>query len=289
MQFCTISSTSHLYKAYALAESISIFGGFLHILITNKKTRFKPNRQEGNIQFHSLEEIKSLSTNQLINKYKGDKLRWGLKSGFLLHLLERPEMEKIIYIDSDIYFFNDPSFLFDKLDTQALLLSPHFYPSNPNKNQNWLETNFRLGLYNAGFIGASKQATEALKWWEQCCLYKMKRAYFRGLFDDQKYLDMLPILFNKVEVLKDRGCNLAAWNDNVSIESRAITFVHFNEYTLKKFGQVKSSYHWAFLKYIKTLRKYLPSYEPNTNVINWFKIKNHIIYLIWKVEQALEK
>ncbi len=287
MQFCTISTISHLHKAYALAESIHPFEGKLHVLISDKESKVDIESKHDNIQLHSLNDIKAANTKKIIKKYKGDKLRWSLKPGFLLYLFDSLNVKKVIYIDNDICFFNNPKFLFEKLEKQSLLLSPHFYPSDPEKKQNWLEANLRLGLFNAGFIAANKGAIEALRWWEKCCLYKMKRAYYRGLFDDQKYLDLIPVLFEKVEILKHRGCNLAGWNSEIKMKNEEILFIHFNPYTLNQFSSPSHMYHSFFKQYVEMVKKYKLNYAPPRNKASLFKVESYIIYLIWKAEQLL--
>jgi hypothetical protein len=276
-----------MYKSLALAQSLAKYKGILHLLVIDDYEVTKLTLAE-NIKLYKRSELEAESAKLIQSKYKGDKLRWALKPSFLKQLLQANKADRVIYVDNDIYFFNDPSFLFEKLNSSSMLLSPHFFKADPQEEQNWLEVNFRLGLYNAGFIGASKQAIDALEWWENCCAYRMRRSYYRGLFDDQKYLDLLPILFEKVEVLKHRGCNLAGWNDEVNLERATIKFIHFNEFTLKRFGEETSNYHWAFLEYVKVIREFHPNYIPKLNNLSWFKVKNHIIYLIWKVEQTLK-
>ena len=161
--FCTISTQSHLFKSFALADSLANYGGELKVLLIGELTSEYESIQPKNVQLFSLNEIKSPRAEETKDKYKNDKLRWSLKPILLLFLLE--EYGKVIYVDNDIYFFNDFKFLDEALEKNNILLTPHFYPSSPKNDQTWLEANFRLGLYNAGFIGVNKNAKEA------CLLY----------------------------------------------------------------------------------------------------------------------
>ena len=188
---------------------------------------------------------------------------------------------------NDIYFFNDYRFLFQELESNDIILTPHFYPSSPITKQNWLEANFRVGLYNAGFLGINKSAKEALEWWADCCLYEMKKSYFRGLFDDQKYLDLFPILFNRVKILKHRGCNLAGWNDNIQLKQTEVIFIHFSPFTISKFKNKTNYYHPLYLQYIKQLRTHNLNYKPKNKPINLLFIQNGFYYLRWKLARFL--
>ncbi|MCB9205105.1 MAG: hypothetical protein H6603_09045 [Flavobacteriales bacterium] len=168
-------------------------------------------------------------------------LRWSLKPVMISSLLE--DYEKVIYLDNDTFFFNDPSFLFDELDKHDILLTPHNYPRDPKKNQNWLEANFKVGLYNAGFIAVNRSAKHIMDWWADCCLYRCEKSLLRGLFDDQKYLDLVPIMHPNTKVLEHKGCNIAGWNNEVCkrveqpdgsvlIDNKwPIVFIHFNGFT----------------------------------------------------------
>ena len=276
--FCTISTSSHLFKAFALANSVAPFQGFLNILVIDKIV-FLGEKPE-NINIFTLTDLKDHIGNQIIDKYKNnkDKLRWALKPVFLAHLLN--ETNEVIYVDNDIYFYNDFSFLFHELKTNNILLTPHFYKINTFEDQNWLEANFRVGLYNAGFIGVNQQAILALNWWANCCLYNVKKVFWRGLFDDQKYLDLFPILFDKVKIIKEKGCNLAGWNylnyhlkresngDLVIDDIDKLIFIHFAESSLVDFSNTNHLLNKEYKVYEKNLLYYHVAFSYKRSIFN---------------------
>ena len=239
-QFCTISTASHLYKVYALAESLGRQNHkfVLHVLVIDSEDDFAfPNCKFLNTRNIDA-EVNSFA---IIEKYKSnkDKLRWSLKPVLMKYLLSQPVINELIYLDNDLFFFSDYAFLFDFLKDHRFILTPHYYKNDPNKNQNWLEANFRIGLYNAGFVGANKQAVKTLQWWADCCLYRCEKNFFRGLFDDQKYLDIIPVIEESALVIRHKGCNVAGWNTEICkreiINHRVlidgkydIIFIHFN-------------------------------------------------------------
>lgn len=265
--FCTITTFSHLYKTYALADSLEKVGGNLKVLLVDNENE-RSNKVPQNISFYYLKDLNEDIALKIQEKYppKSDALRWSLKPVFLTHLLK--EFDKMIYVDNDIYFYNDVQFLFDELDPFDILLTPHHYPKNPEKNQNWLEANFRRGLYNAGFFACNKKAINALDWWAKCCLYRCENNVWRGLFVDQKYLDLIPLIHENTYVLKHRGCNVAAWNkvenkmlktnDEVLINGTyPIIFYHFNELSIRSIcvdeNHILKDY---FQLYFKNLKRY---------------------------------
>ena len=283
--FCTISTFSHLYKAFALADSLAKFSGHLKLLLLDGIVQDIELEIPKNITFLTLEEIDSDRTRVVLKKYKGDQRRWALKSVLLLYVLK--QNKKVIYVDNDIYFFNDYSFLEEELNENAIILTPHFYPSNPKKNQTWLEANFRLGLFNAGFIGVNRNAMSALEWWSDCTIYEIKKAYWRGLFDDQKYLDLFPVLFDGVKIIKHRGCNFAGWNSNSNIDLIQIVFIHFNSFTMNKFKNVDSKYHLLFTQYVERLKVFNPAFEGNGGSLSLFKLQNGFYFLKWKLARLV--
>jgi hypothetical protein len=288
---CTISTHSHLYKSKALHVSLlPLFDGDFCCLVTDAAAV----NWENDAKIHDLESLESKDVISFKEKYKSDKLRWALKPVYIKYLLDSG-YEKVIYVDNDIYFFNSPFKLFDKLKTSSILLTPHFYPSDPKSHQNWLEANFRVGLYNAGFIGVSKSGVEILDWWTNCCLYNVKKSFWRGLFDDQKYLDLVPIIFEGVGVVKDTGCNLAGWNFKNRLNSskgpnlESITFVHFAELTIKEFSKIDSPFHPLWKLYEEQLIKFNDKFTLTNSTFSFRNLNAYLYFLCWRIVRLFEK
>ena len=267
--FCTITTFSHLYKVYALAESLKQGQNqfTLHVLVvdSNQKLVFE------NCKFWTLQSLNGAETLDIISKkYNADKdkLRWSLKSVFMKYVLLNKITDQIIYLDNDLFFYTDYQFLFDLLKTHTFLITPHHYKNDPKSDQNWLEANYRVGLFNAGFIGANYQAINTLQWWADCCAYRCEKSVFRGLFDDQKYLDLIPVMEEKALILRHKGCNVAGWNmhlckrelvnQTVKINGQdPIIFIHFNDTTVREIitgnDHILTNY---YREYIRVLRIY---------------------------------
>jgi hypothetical protein len=293
---CTISTQSHIYKVQALYQSLLPFyeGNFFCLLIDAEKQSI-----DNHITTHDLNDLVSNEAQAVKKKYKGNKLRWALKSIYLKFVVNQG-FERVLYVDNDICFYGSPQFLFDKLIEKSFLLTPHFYPTNPQKDQNWLEANYRVGLYNAGFIGVSKIGVEILDWWTNCCLYNVKKSFWRGLFDDQKYLDLVPVKFEDVEVVKHRGCNLAGWNSDQSeivrddngqflIQNEPLIFIHFTPLSFQKFSLVNSILFPAYQQYLNGLKLQKNDFQFSTS--KWTKngLSSYFYYLRWRFVRLFEK
>jgi hypothetical protein len=297
--FCTISTFSHLFKTYALADSLHSWGGSLSVLLVDDSNS-DICEIPANVTIFRLEDLKDELALKIIGKYRNesDKLRWSLKPIFLNYILKAND--KVIYIDNDIFFFDNFTFLFEKLELYDILLTPHFYPQNPLKNQNWFEANFKVGLYNAGFIACNQKAISALDWWAKACLYRCEKNAVRGLWDDQKYLDLMPIVHSNTFILTHKGCNVAEWNALVcpkTIQNNKIIvdnqypliFYHFNYYSIAQIllddNHVMTS---SLMQYERALKKYNPSFYFDENANNETLI-NKIKLFVWEFLNKLNE
>lgn len=292
---CTISTKSHLFKSFALLESVRQYSqAHLFCLITDSKEFI----EHSIIHFNYLNDLKSDSAEKLKKKYTNDKLRWSLKPVYTKHLIEQG-YERVIYVDNDIFFYSSPDFLFEKLKTSDFLLTPHFYKESPRKEQNWLEANYRVGLYNAGFFGANKNSIPILNWWAECCLYNVKKSYWRGLYDDQKYLDLIPIIFDKAEIIKHRGCNFAGWNcdeaelkkengNQLLINGNLLVFIHFTQLSVKRFSASESIVQDHFRQYLEALQKEKTGFQFTRKKYTLSSFSTYFYYLRWKFIRLFE-
>ncbi|OSZ77695.1 hypothetical protein CAP36_15120 [Chitinophagaceae bacterium IBVUCB2] len=236
------------------------------LVIDDNKTINSPG-----LSFHSINSLENTHFfKEIKNKYahtdNPNHFRWALKPIFINYLLENG-FSKVLYIDPDQYFVNDSSFLFDELDTNNILLTPHWPDINPIGNEDSLFAVLRGGLFNAGFIGSNIKGKAAMEWWAEMCHYKMERRKELGLFDDQKYLDILPVQFPNVQIIKHQGCNLASWNidackrEMINGELRINktykpVFIHFSEDTIVNILNQNDKLLQPFLdEYIAALKK----------------------------------
>ncbi|MFY0650421.1 MAG: hypothetical protein JXQ96_00240 [Cyclobacteriaceae bacterium] len=265
--FCTIITKSHLAFSQALHFSLSGEKKInFHVLITDTEDKIAlPG-----ITTHTLKKVISDSeTGQKISaKYNNtpDELRWSLKPIFINYLFDNG-YDKVIFTDPDTFYFSDFSFLFNELDEHNILLTPHWRGLDLTVDQSNFDLQFVGGLFNAGFIGVNQKAVKVMDWWAKCCLHKCVKDFSIGQFVDQTYLNLIPIYFDKVKILKHQGCNVANWNQVVCKrelkngkvlinDSWEIVFIHFTKSTIKGIVQGKDTLladHLA--KYIDTLAK----------------------------------
>lgn len=192
---------------------------------------------------------------------QSDELRWSMKPVLMMHLLQR--YAKVIYGDCDLHFFSDPRWLWGELDAAAVLLSPHWRSAVATVDRPNFDLLYVGGLYNGGFVAASRSGVAALDAWGANCLEVCIKDFTQGQYVDQTHLNLLPVYFDGVEVLKHRGCNVANWNmvecrrvpgpdGTVSINGEfPIVFIHF---TRSMIDGIVSGADGLLLPHLITLR-----------------------------------
>ncbi len=129
--------------------------------------------------------------------------------------LRQQGYERIIYIDPDILLLDrlvDVEQLLDQGHTAVV--TPHLTaPITDNLQPTELDI-MRAGSFNLGFIaiGAGAAADAFIAWWQQKLEFGALSDMERGLFTDQKWVDMAPGMFGGFAILRDPGYNVAYWN-----------------------------------------------------------------------------
>ena len=242
----------HLFKAIALYDSLNMFGTTdFYILSVCGDLPKDLGKVLGDdytsVHVLYMEDIyTAVELDELQNRYgvDSDEIRWISKSRLMLFAITVLGYRKVLYLDCDLFFFHDYSFLFSALETDSVILTPHWRPIYPGVNKIQFYCNFTDGLFNAGFIGASYRGTAPLQWWHEMCRSRCECSRSLGLFVDQKYLDLLPLHFEKTGILRHRGCNVAEWNRNflkrekegkrIVIDGKwPLVFIHFTSMTIQ--------------------------------------------------------
>jgi hypothetical protein len=298
--FCTIIKADYFTRALALYKSIAAFDEQieLHVLVADNKAVHEIAKKYPRIK---LIPVSSLShyplVDDLYRKYAHislDFFRWSLKPVFISYLLENG-IDKLLYLDGDMFFVNDYQFLFAELDSSSVILTPHWKTNDPLADSASFFALFRSGIFTAGFIGANQKALPAMKWWLEACHFLMGEHPALGIHDDQRYLDIFPVYFEGTKVIRHQGCTIGAWhyelckrelvNGEVMINGKyPVIFIHFEEMLV---SQILKGHDPLLLPY---LNQYQKVFEEDGFVLNDY-IKNIDTYssattfhrLKWKI------
>jgi hypothetical protein len=131
-------------------------------------------------------------------------------------LAQRPDVNKIMYIDPDIKLFNSLTSLESMLDQHEILLTPHLLDTEHEIGaiQDNEISALKHGVYNLGFFAArtSGQGLDFIRWWAERLRLFCRADIPNGLFTDQRWCDLAPAFFSGLCIVRDRGCNVATWN-----------------------------------------------------------------------------
>jgi hypothetical protein len=125
-------------------------------------------------------------------------------------LAAHPAIERVTYLDADMFFFGDPRGIFAAMDAAqaSVLVTAHRFPR-------WLMRYERHGKFNVGILSFRNDAAgrACLDDWREQCLAWCYDSLEEERYADQKYLDAWPAkLGAKLLVLDRPGVNLAPWN-----------------------------------------------------------------------------
>lgn len=244
--FCTIITGNYLPYALALYDSIRAYDEEveLKVLVSDVKVHEADLPPKVELHFFPIVCVDGIGK-RVKDKYQEtyhDAFRWSMKPVYMDYLLN--SYEQVIYVDCDIQFTHSFDFLFDLLNHNSVVLSPHFRSSDPKKDVANFLMQFYSGIYNGGFVGANREGKPALKWWAEACIYVCKIDPCIGQFVDQTHLNLMPVFFENVFNLKHRGCNVANWNqiecvrtvtkagDVLINDQWPVVFIHFTNSTI---------------------------------------------------------
>ena len=222
--FCTVADYNFFTKVSALNHSLgtSSSGDYpLHILCLDDKIYEKCSKQQNVVCYKLADLIKkdallSKSRNNppsreaLINSHgdenKAKKIQftWSLAPYFSWWCLENLNIEDVLYIDADIYFFSNYENLYKHLKDCSVGIVEHRCAYNPDN-----------GKYNVGIVYFKNDfdGYTCCTWWKNCLLLTNHKFYLsHGKCGDQKYLELFPELFKNVKVLDPFIGHLAPWN-----------------------------------------------------------------------------
>ncbi|RYE22909.1 MAG: glycosyl transferase [Sphingobacteriaceae bacterium] len=150
----------------------------------------------------------------LVEKFNITELNTTIKPDAFFYLFEKHRGSKIIYLDPDIMVTGPFDEVFNALEKDEFVLTPHICtPVDDDKAPTDYHT-LRGGVFNLGFIGLrdTPQIHRFLHWWRDR-VYKYGYCDLpNNMFYDQLWTNYIPTLFENYAILKHPGYNMANWN-----------------------------------------------------------------------------
>jgi hypothetical protein len=244
--FCTYFDSNYLWRGITMYTSllrvtdnfklwILCFDNATHKLLYKMKLK--------NVELISLEDFEDEDLRSVKKDRTPVEYFWTCTPSLPLYILRKyPELDLITYIDADLYFFSEPSPIFEEFNDNSILLIEHRYARDIERKIK------RNGRYNVQFITFRNDNTgkAALVWWRDRCLEWCYWRVEEGKMGDQKYLDDWGTRFPRVCILKNKGAGLAPWNvmryetkqvgDEIFIDEDRLIFYHFHFFKMYKNG-----------------------------------------------------
>lgn len=166
--------------------------------------------------------------------------------------------EKVFFFDPDMVVFDRFDELVNALDSSSILLTPH--QTEPEREDEAIMDNemasLIFGVFNLGFLGVRNdgEGRRFSAWWRDRLLRYCHDDRPRGLFTDQKWVNLAPCFFERIHVLRSPAFNVATWNlsqrratgsvaGGILINGEPLGFYHFSgfdsgaqEIMLNKYG-----------------------------------------------------
>jgi len=239
--FCTYFDKNFLIRGLTLYESLRRHcpDAQMCIVCLDDDCREILNRLElPGVKTFSLAQLESYEPRLV--EAKGDRslleYYYTLTPIIILFALDHfSESDMLTYLDSDLFFFDDPEPLFEELGQDSISIIAHRFPPK-------LLHLAKFGIYNVAWLTFRKddRAAECLRWWKDRCLEWCCDRLEGNRYADQKYLDDWPERFPGVTVLQHKGANLAPWNlanyqisennGSVRVDGGKLIFFHFHRF-----------------------------------------------------------
>lgn len=260
MHFFTSITMNYLPKARVLAKSIKKFNpnAVFWLVVSDKIPKDFSLETE---PFDHMLEIKDLinvpNLDSWIFKHTVVELCTAVKGAAFLKIFEKKDVDKVIYLDPDIAVFDSLEGLEKLLEQHSVVLTPHQFV--PDVLPEAIIDNeiccLRHGIYNLGFVGVrnSPDGVAFVKWWHERLLEHCYDDVSNGLFTDQKWVDLAPVFFPNIYIIRDSSYNVATWNitnrridykgSQFFVDGQTLKFYHFSgfdsgayEIMLRKYG-----------------------------------------------------
>ncbi len=253
---CTIVAKNYLPFARVLARSFAEHhpGGRFFVLLVDRNDGYvRPEEEPFTlVEVEELTNVPELPS--FLMKYTILEASTAVKPFFLEHLFDRYELESLVYFDPDILILGSLDQLAARVEASSIVLTPHLTAPIDDEAHPGELAILQAGAYNLGFLALRRSETteRLLPWWQSRLYDRCVVRIDRGLFVDQKWMDLVPGMFGDgggaVCVLDRPGYNVAYWNlhgrevretaEGWRADGEPLVFFHFSGIDPENLGRV---------------------------------------------------
>ena len=182
---------------------------------------------------------------------------WTCTASTIIYCLNHFEIDHCTYLDSDLFFYQNPQVMIDEMGDNDILITPHWFAPDKDNSE-------EVGHFCVQFVSVKNttNARNIITEWRNECIDWCFSQHQDGKFGDQKYLDKWPSVHTGICVSTNMGGGVAPWNmdrysfrmnkDKLFVTERRmhctfpVIFCHFHFV----FASVKGVFHkFSFDKY----------------------------------------
>ncbi len=152
-----------------------------------------------------------------LKKIKAERSRaefcWTCTAKEIRYILDKYDIPFCTYIDSDLFFFDEPSVLIEEMiengdDVQIVRHNFQSFEAEENERS--------AGKYCVEFntFNNNENGRRVLKKWEADCVHDCSYGKSDQVMGDQKYLQSWPDEYAGINVTENQGAGVAPWNVN---------------------------------------------------------------------------
>ncbi len=284
---CTIISKNYLAHARVLAKTFlhhHLNGQVFVLLVDEIDSYFDPEVEPFTTILVKDLGIPNFST--MTFRYTVLELNTAVKPYFLEYLFAKYDLDKLCFFDPDITINHPLDEIFNLLGHNLMVLVPHLLDFLEDGYQPDEQYILRAGTYNLGFIGIARhpELSRFLHWWQRRLEKHCMVDTARGLFTDQRWIDLAPGLFDDVYIHRDPGCDVAYWNLNhrqvtqteygYAVNDSPLKFFHFSGISVENLEAISKHQNRYTLTNVPHLRPIYEQYRDLLIEYGYFTIKD---------------
>lgn len=209
-------------------------------------------------------ELRDVKKNRSVAEYC-----WTCTPSTISYVLKRFTIPVCTYIDSDLFFYSDPSVLIRELQDSGkeVLITEHRFSFLPK-----LHALKKAGRFCVQFITFSnkEESLKVLENWRSQCIDWCYSRYEDGKFGDQKYLDIWPETYSNIHILNHLGGGIAPWN------LTQYTFSKMADSISGRAKRTNETFEVVFFHF-----QYVKFFEDGFCDLGWYKINSNNIKLFY--------
>ena len=148
--------------------------------------------------------------------------------------------DRVVYLDPDIFVYRRMSEIESAFEEGALtVLVPHLTGRISDTARPGEREILQSGAYNLGFCAMAqhRELESLLAFWCEKSVREFVVDLPRGLFTDQRWMDLVPGMFDDVRILRHEGYDVAYWNlphrtltlnGGITVNRVPLVFFHFS-------------------------------------------------------------